>query len=470
MKRKRWVLPLLCILLLSIFPPLDAYGAYSVRIGFIDTGISTKHLEGTQVAVGKNYVFPNQDTQDREGHGTATAGMVLGSEKLGLAGSFAGAVLVPLVTIDKYASGVVKKSDISVMCQAIYEAIDVYGCRVINISMGVPEDAEELRRAVAYAEKKGVVVVSAVGNDHVYYPQRSYYPASYPTVIGVGAAAGKVAEGVPQGGRREGDWLVADFSQRNGVSVLAEGLNLATVTNSNAAEARLRSGTSYACAYVAGLCTRLLAGTSSLSPAEVRGILYAGAQEFGAPGRDAESGWGVVGLEMPSSTKVTRGMLVALLYESAGRPEVSSGGPVAAAALAVDSVRDVGLQKEVSAFTDVPAESYYAQAVGWAAETGIVKGYSSSLFGPDDEVSREQMAVIMARYAQYQGVGTATRGDLAHFVDERAVSSWARALMEWAVGVGLIRGKGNGILDPLGSATRAEAAIIMQRFFADVLR
>lgn len=443
MKRKCWVFPLLCILLLTIIPPLDAYGAQPVRIGFIDTGISTKHLEEAQVMAGKNYVFADRDTQDREGHGTATAGMVLGSETLGLKGSCPGAVAVPLVTVDKYASGVFNKGDVSVMSRAIYEAIDIYGCRVVNMSMGVTEDAEELRRAVEYAEEKGVVLVSAVGNDNVLYPKRSYYPACYPTVIGVGAAESLIAESRTAGDRAAGGWRVADFSQRKGVSVLADGFQLATVTNRNAAEVGLRSGSSYACAYVAGLCAQLLMEVPSLNPAEVRGILYAGARELGAPGKDPESGWGVVGPGIPSTEKVTRAMLVALLHESAGRPEASGGAP---------------------AFTDVPVDSYYAQAVYWAAEAGIVRGYSPSRFGPDDEVSREQMAVIMGNYARSQGFATAERGSLALFADEGSVSAWARGPMAWAVGRGLILGKGNGILDPLGATTRTEAAAIMQRF------
>jgi len=118
----------------------------------------------------------------------------------------------------------------------------------------------------------------------------------------------------------------------------------------------------------------------------------------------------------------------------------------------------------------VSGDSYYAQAVTWAAETGIVRGYSAGFFGPDDEVSREQMAVIMENYARYRGLATEERGDLDPFADEGAVSGWAREPVAWAVGRGLLQGKGNGILDPLGHATRAEAAIIIQRFLGNVLK
>lgn len=500
MRQRCRILSSLCAVLLVLAPSFIVYGAQpvgpggtqsvlqvkaglvdigfshahqSIRIGFIDTGISAKHLNGAQVAVGKNYVFPERDTQDRDGHGTATAGMVLGSEELGIKGSCPEAVAVPLVTIDKYATGIVNKGDVSVMCQAIYDAVDVYGCRVVNMSMGVTEDAEELRRAVEYAESRGVVVVSAVGNDNALYPDRTYYPAGYPTVIGVGAAESLLAESFDSADRAVGGWKVAEFSQRSGVSVLADGYRLATVTNRNAAEAALRSGTSYACAAVAGLCAQLLTDAPSLRPAEVRAILFAEAKELGAAGLDAASGWGVVGLGVPSTENVTRGMLVAFLYESARRPLDNATGSIAnlygLAGGPWISVAGSFANSGVG-FEDVPADSYYAQAVAWTVEEGIVRGYSATHFGPLDAVSREQMAVIMENYTRAQGFDGSCRGDIGSFIDEKAVSDWARGSVAWAVENGLIQGKGGGVLDPAGTITREEAGLILRRLWDEKLQ
>ncbi|HHY11386.1 MAG TPA: S-layer homology domain-containing protein, partial [Firmicutes bacterium] len=123
-----------------------------------------------------------------------------------------------------------------------------------------------------------------------------------------------------------------------------------------------------------------------------------------------------------------------------------------------------------SIFTDVDLGTWYTDAVAWASANGIVEGYGGNLFGPDDSITREQMACILYRYARYAGYDVSLPAQaglpdvLAGFVDGGNVSPWALEAMQWAVGSGLISGKGNGILEPTGPATRAEAAAILQRF------
>lgn len=112
-------------------------------------------------------------------------------------------------------------------------------------------------------------------------------------------------------------------------------------------------------------------------------------------------------------------------------------------------------------FDDVAADAYYADAVAWAAENGIVTG-SGSGFDPQGAVSREQLAVMLYRYASREGAGAA--GSLDGFRDADAVSPWAADAMAWAVGAGLIQGDPSAGLNPGGSATRAEVAAILQRF------
>ena len=104
-----------------------------------------------------------------------------------------------------------------------------------------------------------------------------------------------------------------------------------------------------------------------------------------------------------------------------------------------------------------------ADAVAWAEANGIVKGYSETEFGPDDNITREQIAAIMHRYAGFKGVDGDTAGDLGAFSDADKISGWAEEDMRWAVGTGLINGRGESI-DPLGLATRAETAAVLQRF------
>jgi hypothetical protein len=117
-----------------------------------------------------------------------------------------------------------------------------------------------------------------------------------------------------------------------------------------------------------------------------------------------------------------------------------------------------------SAFTDVAPTAWYCDAVNWAAANKIVEGYGDGTFGPTDDITREQMAAILYRYAAYKGYDTSVQGDLSLFIDGDKVSAWAVDAMTWAVGTELIGGKGDGILDPTGTATRAEVAQIFMNF------
>lgn len=138
---------------------------------------------------------------------------------------------------------------------------------------------------------------------------------------------------------------------------------------------------------------------------------------------------------------MTRAMLVTALHRLADTPEGSS-----------------------TEFTDVERGAWYADAVAWAAANDIVSGYGRGLFGTNDNITREQMAAILYRYAGKDAHDISADGNLAQFTDREKISSYAADAMKWAVGAGLIDGKGNGILDPAGSATRAEVAAILQRF------
>lgn len=121
-----------------------------------------------------------------------------------------------------------------------------------------------------------------------------------------------------------------------------------------------------------------------------------------------------------------------------------------------------------SAFTDVPAGQYYAQAVGWASSVGVVNGYGDGTFQPDAPITREQMAAILCRYAQYKGVDVSRRADLTRFPDSAKVSPYAAEPMGWAVESGLITGM-DGQLAPGGSATRAQVATILMRLCENVV-
>ncbi len=151
---------------------------------------------------------------------------------------------------------------------------------------------------------------------------------------------------------------------------------------------------------------------------------------------------GVTKTEFAPNEAITRGMLVTVLWRAEGQPVVNY----------------------LMTFEDVDQNAYYAEAVRWAASQGIVLGHSDKEFAPDDLISREQLAAILERYADFKGIATDETGDLARFTDAAQVSGWALGNVQWAVGAGLITGRNDGSLDPQGSATRAEAAAILQRF------
>jgi hypothetical protein len=117
-----------------------------------------------------------------------------------------------------------------------------------------------------------------------------------------------------------------------------------------------------------------------------------------------------------------------------------------------------------SVFVDVPHNAWYANAVNWAAGQSIVTGYGNNTFGPMNNITREQVAAILYRYAQHKDYIWADRGDLTAYVDGASVSSWAKDAVAWAVGQGILSGKSGNRLDPTGTATRAEVAQILTNF------
>lgn len=117
-----------------------------------------------------------------------------------------------------------------------------------------------------------------------------------------------------------------------------------------------------------------------------------------------------------------------------------------------------------AAFTDVADSQWYADAVNWAASEGIVSGYGDGTFGPNDPITREQMATILYQYAAYKGYDLSDTASLDAFTDAADVSSWALPYVQWAVGCGIMNGRDNGTLDPAGTATRAEIAVMVDTF------
>lgn len=143
----------------------------------------------------------------------------------------------------------------------------------------------------------------------------------------------------------------------------------------------------------------------------------------------------------------TRGMVVTVLYRLENQPSTSA-----------------------ASFTDVASGAYYANAVAWANANGIVSGYGSGKFGPNDKVTREQLAAILYRYAQYKKYDVSVGEDtnILSYDDAQSISTYAIPAIQWACGAGVVTGKSGSKLDPKGNATRAEVAAMLMRFCENV--
>ena len=152
---------------------------------------------------------------------------------------------------------------------------------------------------------------------------------------------------------------------------------------------------------------------------------------------------GTTGTTFSPGRTSNRGMIAAILHRLEGSPR--AGTPP---------------------FTDVAADSYCADAVAWAEKNNIVRGFEDGTFRPEGRITRQQLAAILFRYLEHRGADTAGRADLSRFSDTAAVADYAREAMAWAVSAGLLQGRSDGTLDPAGSATRAQTAVILQRLGA----
>ena len=238
---------LLCIMAAGCGETTNTAGETPVVIGIIDTGISSKGIPSESVLEGKNYVDPTASTEDTYGHGTAVASVILAHAS--------DVKLVPLVS-NAYDQGKITQVDNDVLAQMMVDAVDVYGCDIINISAGLILDKTAIREAVAYAEEQNVLVVASAGNDYATEGDFMYYPAGYKTVLAVGSLNRECT-------------AVSAFSQRGpwiDLYACGEEITITTLSGST----RESDGTSYSAARVTAYAAELLAQDSTLTASHLR--------------------------------------------------------------------------------------------------------------------------------------------------------------------------------------------------------
>lgn len=392
---KKLFLTILTVLLLT--SAAHAAEGEGLCVAVIDTGVSTAAVSPDRLAEGCNYIRPQDGTEDKLGHGTAVSAIIVGSAAARVQGICPTATLVPLVYGSENEQGLEVRGDTAMVAQAIYDAVDVYRCRIINISSGSTGGSERLREAVEYAARRGVLVVSCAGNSQQTNPDAVYYPGGYDSVLCVGAC--------DRGG------AVASFSQRNEtVDLLALGtdLRLATIKGT-----RIRGqGTSFATAIVTGAAAQIWTQYPDLTADAVRQAILSATRTV--------DGWQVFDLEAalawsPEAAKpvfsdasehapyydavlwaeennitggtgdgefspdmtCTRAQVMTFLWRAAGSPTP---------------------QGTVPGFADVAEDAYYADAVAWAAENGITSGTSATTFSPDNNCTRAQIMTFLYRW------------------------------------------------------------------------
>ena len=540
------------------------FGA-GVRVAIIDSGINAGHEDfaGSTIAQGANVIDDSNNVIDQNGHGTFVSGVIAAQRNNGK--GIAGITdLVELIPIKCFVG---QDTDIKYVIKAVYKAVDDFNCDVINLSLGLRDDLQSFRESLEYANSKGVIIVSSVGNDG---EEKKFYPAAYDSVTGVGAVG------------KNGD--ICSFSQFNDtVFVTAPGEALYSLGTSKSDSYVTGSGTSFATPHVTALAIIAKGYDKSLNSDSFKQLLIDSADDRGIPGYDVFFGNGYIEMDrfvecltgrpvltfdgrnatasvmagssvtVDMSTWFTGEGLTYSLYADTAKGETQISGskltftPAAAdtektvriiisaemdgeastekavlyvavdgeyTSTSADKFTDVvghwgknyiafgvdmglltGTSDKIfepdgtanramlttilarlsgenftrtdSSFSDVAAGDWFAGAVYWAANKGLVTGYGNGKFGPYDNITREQLALFMYRYARTYGIDSGSYDSkcLYGYKDFENTASWAKDAMSWAVSNSLISGRSPTALAPQGTATRAEIAGVLQRFY-----
>lgn len=464
-----------------------------VTIALIDTGVYDRHEElqgGNVLATIDMLRSAGPDPAgDNNGHGTFIAGLLaaLRDNGTGIAGMVNGASILPFRCFTN-----ADETKLDYVVRAIYSAVDDYGCDVINLSVGLEEDIYLLRDAVDYAAGKGVIIISAVGNEGT---DALNYPAAYDCVVGVGSV--------------DVENHVSAFSQRNGsVFAVAPGEALIS-TGTQSPHAYVRwDGTSFACVHATALAAVAKQYDKSIDATRFMRLLRQSAVDLGPPGYDEDYGWGLInaaafldamlaenaesapapmlalapgpelvpelpvydgrftdivghwaegeiavaverrifggmtGTEFRPDYTLSRAMAAALLYRLAGSP--APAGPA-------------------FEYADVTGDAWYAPAVAWAWEAGVFTGDGLALFRPDDPLTRQEFAAVICRFARWQGRDT-TAAAPPDYADSGAIAPWARESVAWCRERGLLTGITPTEFYPAYGVSRAMTAVILVRY------
>ena len=308
-----------------------------VRVGVLDSGIAPHAAFADHLAEGWNYIDGSADAGDDLGHGTSVAGLIAGRSAEGFIGVAPEVTLVPLKCFKQ------KSTRISNVINGIYGGVDDFGCNILNLSLGFPENSAALREAIDYAEGKGVLVVASAGNGG---SGALSYPSAYDSVLGVGEA--------------NSDGSVSLRSNHHkGVYMLAPGEKLTTTYYKGGyTEA---TGTSFSVPLVVGAAAALWSARPELTARDLMELLGQTATDGGDPGYDEYYGWGILNVRAALAAVKTwtptaaEGVFLTLVGEGAAAWNKTTA-PLDAYLLAAEYDGDVQRTVSVTALHLAPGE------------------------------------------------------------------------------------------------------------------
>ncbi len=455
-----------------------------IRVAVLDTGVDIDHPDlkdvinvgisreilddyGTMGPLKGDGYINGVYSESRTGHGTHVCGIIAAQannmEGIAGVGTCGDNSAIELMAVDIFSAD--KTTKLSYLLYGMEYAAS-QGARVINLSLGVEKaslasglDDRIMQARCDWLASQGITMVCAAGNDGRYdNGVITDVPGDYYSTVSVMA--------VDDLGDRAS---YSNYGSRKDVS--APGNNLYSTFPGGIY--RAMTGTSMAAPIVTGTVGMMYALNPDIKPAEVKRILADTAQNSEMKIIDCEKavmaanlpfkdispkGWyyknigyvysrnvmqGMNEEEFGTSRTLARAQFAKMLYRMNGEPEIAYEDK----------------------FPDVKKGEWYTDAVLWANQIEVVTGYTDTgKFGPSDNITREQMAVMMYRYAQYKGYNLDNQDDISRFWDASSITPFAEEAMSWAVGNGIITGKDSRTLDPKGYAIRAECAAIIQRF------
>lgn len=481
----------------SYLQRVEAQGAWNilaksshekVRVAVIDSGIDSQEedlknvlnqQDSAQIVKRNGKICAESLVRDGSpnGHGTHVSGILAAEANNGAGIAGAGSAIdnssIELIVVDIFETDRSRDTTVAHLIAGLKYAKE-QGVKAVNLSLGVniaikkwsDDDVQALNLVCQELYDAGITIVCAAGNDN-YNDNGAVQviPADFDNTIGVISLGNN-------------DSRVNDSNYGERKDVAAPGLNIySTLPNGKYG---VLSGTSMAAPMVTAVVAMMYSANPNLSPDEVKQVLQNTATDLGPAGKDQETGYGIVNARKavgsvqsmnfddvwsglwyydPVEFVFRRGLMTGMNQRSFGATQDMSRAQYVTMLYRMQASPYVEYQQQ---FADVKHGTFYSDPVTWASASRVVTGYENGLFGTSDQITREQMALMLYRYAGYLGLDVSVTSDLSQFPDRDKVSGFAREAVQWATGIGVISGDG-GRINPQGNASRAHCATMLKR-------